>query len=420
MSQLEIPKGYRIKKISDFCHIDNGYAFKSIDYKKSGIPLIRISNIQDNKIQIKQKTVFINSENLETKSKFLVKENDILIALTGATTGKCGIYDQNTPSMLNQRVGRLRLHTFDKNLQKYIFYFLKKMQYDILSKSYGGAQPNISTKFIENYDILFPNNNLLPTLVKKIDHIFEIISKKQQEILQKFNTENNLIDLEKYLKSSFFDYSSLNTCPHVLLEKLLLDARYGTSKKSVWENIGIPIIRIPNIKTGKIDFSELKYSKLEKSEIEKLTLISGDIVVCRTNGSLNLVGKSALIQKTERNFAFASYLIRLRPDPKKIDSEYLNYFLDSNIGKNHIQKLAKTSAGQYNISLPILRSLSIPLPKLKEQQKIVKEIQINKIKIVRINNKIIQTKTMKKNTLKIMQNLIQSSLNQAFSGRLVN
>lgn len=419
MSEMEVPDGYSIKKLSDLCTIYNGYAFKSIDYKKSGIPLIRISNIQDDEIQIDKNIVFVNPESLKSQKKFLIKTDDILIALSGATTGKCGIYDQNIPCMLNQRVGLLRLHTFEKNTQKYLFYFLKKIRQDILSKSYGGAQPNISSKSIESYEILFPNSKLLPIIVQKLDYILELI-RNRKDLLVQLNSKNNLRKLENKITSTYYDYSKLKTSKHELLNELLIDSKYGTSKKSVQQDIGTPILRIPNIKTGEIDFSKLKYTNLNESELEKLTLIPGDIVVCRTNGSLNLIGKSALIRKTERTFGFASYLIRLRPDSSKIDSEYLNYFLGSNIGKNHIQKLAKTSAGQYNINLPILRSLLIPLPKLSEQQKIVKEIKNNMETIQKINYKIIQTKNMKEDILKTISNLIESSLNQAFAGRLVN
>ena len=61
-----------------------------------------------------------------------------------------------------------------------MFYFLKKIRQDIFSKSYGGAQPNISSKTIENYEILFPNKNLLPKIIKKLDEIIKIIDKNKQ------------------------------------------------------------------------------------------------------------------------------------------------------------------------------------------------------------------------------------------------
>ena len=59
---VQIPKGWELKKISDICNVDTGYAFKSNNFQTKGIPLIRIGNIQNDKITLKNNTVFLDKK----------------------------------------------------------------------------------------------------------------------------------------------------------------------------------------------------------------------------------------------------------------------------------------------------------------------------------------------------------------------
>jgi type I restriction enzyme S subunit len=89
------------------------------------------------------------------------------------------------------------------------------------------------------------------------------------------------------------------------------DACYGTSMKCSPDDAeATPVLRVPNIVTGRIDLSDLKYGRLSEAELCKLRLRPGDVLVCRTNGSLDLVGKAAVAAVYRRDHALASYLIR--------------------------------------------------------------------------------------------------------------
>ena len=79
-----LPKGWAICKLSDLCRIENGFAFSSNDYKSQGIPLVRISNITHNTIDI---TDCVYVEGI-TDNKFKISKGDLLIAMSGATTRK--------------------------------------------------------------------------------------------------------------------------------------------------------------------------------------------------------------------------------------------------------------------------------------------------------------------------------------------
>ena len=65
-----------------------------------------------------------------------------------------------------------------------------------------------------------------------------------------------------------------------------------------------------------------QYDVLPEKEFQQLRLCPGDILIIRSNGSVSLVGKCALARKTDRDFAYAGYLIRLRPDAGKVSPEF--------------------------------------------------------------------------------------------------
>jgi type I restriction enzyme S subunit len=96
---------WEMVKMGTICKLQGGYAFESSQYKKNGIPIIRISNISNKNNYIELKEV-IYYEKIENDSNFILKNGDLLIAMSGATIGKSSIYNLNEIGYLNQRVGK--------------------------------------------------------------------------------------------------------------------------------------------------------------------------------------------------------------------------------------------------------------------------------------------------------------------------
>ena len=97
----------------------------------------------------------------------------------------------------------------------------------------------------------------------------------------------------------------------------VVDDCYGSSEKTHDDITGTPVLRMGNIQNGQLDLRNLKYLHIADKDREKLVLKRGDIVVNRTN-SAELVGKCAVFDE-KREFAYASYLIRLRLDANRAD-----------------------------------------------------------------------------------------------------
>src|SRR5579885_117683 len=190
------------------------------------------------------------------------------------------------------------------------------------------------------------------------------------------------------------------------------DARYGTSVKCSSEKTeGIPVLRVPNIAAGTLDLTQLKYAELSKKEIAALTLKAEDILLCRTNGSLDLIGKAAVIPAFPRPHAFASYLIRLRLGSGLLP-RYAHICISGPVGRDQIEARARTTAGQFNLNLEILGSLALPVPPLEEQREIVWRVEAL-FKLADTIEKRVAMATAR------TEKLTQSILAKAFRGELV-
>jgi len=197
------------------------------------------------------------------------------------------------------------------------------------------------------------------------------------------------------------------------LEELLTEAGYGSSEKCDSERMegGSPVLRIPNVASERITLTDLKYARLSERDSQRLLLSEGDILVVRTNGSLELVGRSAVVPKLDEPFAFASYMIRLRVDRKRIAPDYAQRMLQHLRVAGVLIDFARTTAGQYNVSLGRLRSAEIPVPPLPEQRRIVAELDV-------LHEKVDALKRLQEETSKELDALLPSFLDKAFKGEL--
>lgn len=190
------------------------------------------------------------------------------------------------------------------------------------------------------------------------------------------------------------------------------DLKYGTSQKCSYDKKGVPVLRIPNVVNGIIDHGDLKFATLPKQELKQLRLSSGDILIIRSNGSVSLVGKSAIVREPDKGFAYAGYLIRIRPNRTIIDSEFLNLVLSSYEVRLQIEMEARSTSGVNNINSGEVRSLQLSLPPLKEQHEIVRRVKEFYVLADQIETRYAKAKTY-------VDKITQSILAKAFRGELV-
>lgn len=144
-------------KISDLITVQNGYAFKSKDFKDIGVNgVIKIKNISGEIVDIYNSDFIDDTIANKTAPRFCIETGDILFAMTGAEIGKMGIVPKTERKLwLNQRVGLFK-EKYEGS--RFLAYLLLKSEYGqdyIDNTATGSAQPNISSFGIENCD--FPS-----------------------------------------------------------------------------------------------------------------------------------------------------------------------------------------------------------------------------------------------------------------------
>ncbi|WQY86910.1 restriction endonuclease subunit S [Helicobacter pylori] len=168
-------------RLGDICYLKNGFSFKSDLFKNMGIPIIRISNISsvDNCINTNDLVFY---DPILIDNDYILKQGDLILAMSGATTGKSCLYNLNKIAYLNQRVGVFRAKT------SFCYDFLVQFVFSELFTSRlkliltAGAQPNISSFDIEDFEILLPplkEQIAIANILSDMDH--EIISLKNKK-----------------------------------------------------------------------------------------------------------------------------------------------------------------------------------------------------------------------------------------------
>lgn len=176
----ELPDGWSKGSIGSYCDVKSGFAFKSEWWTTDGYKVIKIANIVNNTIDLDSCDCVI-AEHAKKANNFYVQSGDILIAMTGATTGKIGIVPLcDELIVVNQRVGKFFLG--DKPIEKVPFLYSTLLYSKVVCHlqpdgTAGSAQDNLSADNIKDVAIVLPEQIVIDTFNQQhIPHIKTIMS----------------------------------------------------------------------------------------------------------------------------------------------------------------------------------------------------------------------------------------------------
>ena len=371
----------------------NGRAFKPSEWEETGLPIIRIQNLTES-----NKKYNYSSKTFD--EKFRIKNDDLLFAWSaslGAFIWKGG------DAWLNQHIFKVEPKPFIQ--KRYLYYFLLYVIADLYAKTHGSGMVHITKGPFMSTPIQVPSRPEQKRIVEKIDELFSDLDAAESEL--RVAKEKLEIYWHAILEKAFSKYRG----PNRFLSDFIENPKYGTSQKCNYDiSDATAVYRIPNIdhQTGNIDHSDIKFTILGEDEKEKLKLIPGDILMIRSNGSISLVGRCALVKTCDIKGVFAGYLIRLRiKDIKQLRPEYLLYFLSTHEARQYIESKAKSTSGVNNINAEEIKQILIPICDIGEQSKIIKEIEIHE-PLHKKSSQLIDLSLCKLNILR------QSILKQAF------
>jgi len=415
-SKIQLPADWKWTKLGEVCQTTSGGtpSRRELKYYDGKIPWVKSGELDRGIITDTEEK--ISEEAIKNSSAKVFPKGTLLIALYGATIGKLAFLGVDAAT--NQAIcGIYKNENIDSHfLYNYLFYKKQKL----VNQGIGGAQPNISQTILKNLDIPLPPKPTQQAIVFKIEELFSELDKG----IENLHTAQQQL---KTYRQSVLKWAFEGKLTHenvkegelpkgwkwVKMSNLIEKPKYGTSKKCEYEIKGVGVLRIPNIVKGIVDSEDLKFAKFDNQEIETYSLKDGDILTIRSNGSVDIVGKCALITKKDEGFLYAGYLIRLRPLQSLILPKYLLNILSSINLRNQIEGKAKSTSGVNNINSEELAGLNISLPpNIEEQHDIVQAIESRLSVADKMEESITQS-------LHQAEALRQSILKKAFEGRLV-
>ena len=187
----------------------------------------------------------------------------------------------------------------------------------------------------------------------------------------------------------------------VALGDILLNIQYGLSSRAGEKTAdSVPLLRIPNVVAGGLDFSDLVWIVLSDSDKEKYSVRKGDILIVRTNGNPNYVGRCVVVHDDLPNTVYASYLIRLRLDESKANPSYINSLLKTDFMRKTLNHEIRSSAGNYNLNTVGIKRQRIPLPSTEEQEQIVNALESIEDSKSQIENHLIKSRNLKNDLIR--------------------
>ena len=168
-------------KLGDIFELKSGYAFKSKDWVDEGKPVIKIKDIDGITVDITNLNYVKNKSQLSKASNFEVFGKEIVMALTGATTGKIGVIPKNFKGYVNQRVG---LFYAKSELSYAVLWSISQQQNiitDLIKLSSGSAQANLSPFSVNSYDLNVTFKDLIE-LDKVLSPLYELFCFNLSEI----------------------------------------------------------------------------------------------------------------------------------------------------------------------------------------------------------------------------------------------
>ena len=349
-------------------------------YVSEGVHFLRVENINDDGT-ISHDNIACVTEEMHTGflKRSVLHSRDVLVSIAG-TLGKTGIVrDVDLPLNTNQAVAYVRLKSEAVN-ERYIKGAIDNpiTQELLLGKTKVTSIPNLTLEIIGDCPIPLAPIAEQQRIVERVEYLFSKLDEakeKAQSVLDSFETRKAAILHKAFTGELTAKWREehgvgMDSWNNTSLAQVVSGFKYGTSEKSDYNNTGMPVLRIPNIGDGCVDFSDIKY--LNHSDIDEESQIhEGDILIIRSNGSRDLVGKSVLVPKLDRPHAYASFLIRIKPSAI-VKANYLTLYLNSADARSQMFRKAKSSAGINNINSKELGAISLTLPSISEQMEIVR------------------------------------------------
>jgi type I restriction enzyme S subunit len=373
--------------LGDVCRVQGGFAFKSQDYVNNpdAVPLIRIGDLQNGQVSVGNRTVKIPVSFLkdETLHRYLLRDGDVLIAMTGATTGKLARYRQSgsAHAFLNQRVGRILPRNEDVILD-FIFFAGQTTQFQqqIVENILAAAQGNISPSKLESLRLLLPD-------IREQRRIAVVLGLVQRAIGQQERLIALTTELKKALLHTLFTDGlrgepqketeigpvpeSWEILPLGSLAKVGNGSTPKRNKAEYWQGGTIPWLNSTKIHDRFITDADQFVTELAVKKCHLPRVNPGGLLVAIT-GQGKTLGNSALVlfeTCINQHLAYAQF------STAEVLPEFVLWFMQTRY--EHLRSISQAGGSTKGaLTCGYLKTYPIPVPSLDEQREIASTFKV--------------------------------------------
>lgn len=408
---FDIPDNWRWVRLQTFLDVRDG-THDSPKYVENGVPFVTSKNLNNGKIDFSD-IKYITKEDADffnTRSK--VDRNDILMAMIGSI-GKPVLVDIEEEFAIKNMALFKQVPSSDTNMP-YVLLLLNYAENIMKIQSTGGVQKFISLTYLREFISPLPPIEEQQRIVDKINEImpmideYEKIEKELEALKKEFPADMKDALLQAAMQGKLTEQLESDSSVDELLAAIKQEKEELIAQKKIkrekplpdiegdeipfdipenWQwvrlkdialsNIGLTykpsdktldgviVLRSSNIQNGKMDYNDIVRVSMEIPENKMCAL--GDVLMCVRNGSKSLVGKVAMIDRSNMSFGAFMAIIRSRCN------QFLYYFFNSNIFKKQMHINSSTETIN-QITQDMLFNCIIPLPPIAEQQRIVERL----------------------------------------------
>lgn len=411
---FDLPETWKWCTLQDVAKTYGGYAFKSSEYVNDGIRVIRISDFNENGFVNNSIVRYTFNEKL---SPYILKDNDILMCMTGGTVGKTYCTTKlNEKMYLNQRVAAIRNIAVDIDYLRY--YVRSPFIKDIVDKKKNSTNDNISMVTINTFPFPLPPIEEQSRIVARVDELmakideYEKIEKELTELQKAFPGNMKDAILQAAMQGKLTEQLAEDTDINEYYKEILSEKKIVTKKEKEVPFVGDEPFDIPSswmwvqlndlvgkeirrgksptyAKTGEaMAFAQKCNSKytgirldlalcLDDKSLSRYAehdrLYDMDVVINSTGGgTLGRVGLYKDVYNPEMKAYYPDSHVTVVRAKKCVNPLYI--FRCLQFYSPYLETLGEGSTNQTELKADVVKGLYIPLPPLEEQQRIVDKL----------------------------------------------
>jgi len=375
MSRL--PAGWENSRIGDVCTLNNGRAFKPVEWSSKGLPIVRIQNLNN-------PAASFNYFDGNFDQKYHLKGGELLFAWSGTPGTSFGAHVwRDQEAVLNQHIFRV---DFNSNfLDKRFFRHAINQTLDhLIDIAHGGVGLRHVTKGkFENTSIAIPPAAEQKRIADKLDSVLARVDACRDRLdrlpalLKRFRQSILAAATAGRLTKDWREQTAIGDWEAITPLGELGDVSGGLTKNAKRTELPLqkPYLRVANVYANELRLEEIATIGMTPPEFAKTCLRRDDLLIVEGNGSIDQVGRVAIWNDEVPDCSHQNHLIRWRAGSRLLP-RFALFFMLSPEGRRQIIDVASSTTGLHTLSISKVSGISVPVPPLPEQTEIVRRVEL--------------------------------------------